>query len=107
MSLEQRLVAFAETLGTEVRSILSIISQNLNNVALPSLSGNTSVATNGNLVLTISNYDSFTNYTVAVSRGAVSRTGNQITITAPSTTGTTELTVGIGSRSRTVSINVI
>lgn len=45
------------------------------------------------LTFTINNYDSFTNYTVSVSRGTVSRIDDVITVTLPDTSGPLILSV--------------
>lgn len=48
---------------------------------------------NQSVTLTITNFNIFSTYSVAVSAGSVSRSGDSITVTAPSTSGTITLTV--------------
>jgi hypothetical protein len=48
---------------------------------------------NQSVALTITNFNVFSTYSVAVSAGSVSRSGDSITVTAPATSGTLTLTV--------------
>lgn len=57
------------------------------------LSGNISLYINQSTTLTITNYNVFSTYSVAVSAGSVSRTGDSISFTAPASAQTVTLTV--------------
>ena len=56
--------------------------------------------------LTITNYDSATNYSVSAVSGTASITGDTITYTAGNTAGTDTLTITAGASSRDISITV-
>ena len=57
------------------------------------LSGNITLSINQSTTLTITNFNVFSTYSVAVSAGSVSRSGDSISLTAPSSAQTVTLTV--------------
>lgn len=67
------------------------------------ITGPSSVVVGETVTYTITNYDSFLNYNVTVSGGSASVSGNLISFTAPTTTGTVTLTLN----GKTSSIPVI
>lgn len=71
----------------------------------PTVQGNLSPYTGQTVVLTITNYDSATTYTVSATGGTVSRTGDQITYIAGSTTG--EFAITINGRALPVTVQVV
>lgn len=70
------------------------------------VSGNLSLYVTQTTTLTITNYDSATIYTVSVTGGAVSQTGDQITYTAGSTAGSFALSITAGGATRSIPITV-
>lgn len=70
------------------------------------VSGNLSLYVTQTTTLTITNYDSATTYTVSVTGGAVSQTGDQITYTAGSTAGSFALSITAGGATRSIPITV-
>ena len=70
------------------------------------LDGPTDIYTNASETYTITNYNSFATYSVSVSAGSVSRSGDTITLTAPSSPQTVALTVTVDGRVETFNIPV-
>lgn len=68
------------------------------------LSGDTSIYVNQAKTYTITNYSAFSTYTVTVTAGSVSRSGDQITFTAPSSAQTVTLTVSMDGNATTFSL---
>lgn len=65
----------------------------ISSVAIVSLSGTTTIYVTQEIAFTITNYSSFSTYSVAATAGSVSRVGDTITYTAPGTAGADTLTV--------------
>lgn len=71
------------------------------------LSGSSSLYVTKSATYVITNYSSFSAYSVAASAGTVSITGDTITYDAPSTDGTTTLTVTVDGTDYTFSVTVL
>lgn len=70
------------------------------------VSGTLTLYATQSTTLTITNYDSATTYSVSVSAGTASITGDTITYTAGSIAGTPTLTITAGASTRDITINV-
>ena len=70
------------------------------------VSGTLTIYVTQQTTLTITNYDSATNYSVSAVSGTASITGDTITYTAGNTAGTDTLTITAGASSRDISITV-
>lgn len=71
-----------------------------------SIDGPTTIYTDASETYTITNYNSFATYSVSVSAGSVSRSGDTITLTAPNSPQTITLTVTVDGKAETFSIPV-
>lgn len=74
--------------------------------AAVTLSGDTSTYVSQDTMYTITNFNAFATYSVSVSAGSVSRSGDAITFTPPATPQTVTLTVTVDSTPTTFSIIV-
>ena len=95
-----------------LQNILSIDSTTktaLQNAGLsggPAIIGNTNPLVNSTTEYTITNYNSFTTYSVSATPGSASILGDKITFNAPSSSGISVLTVTMGGVDYTFSIAV-
>ena len=72
-----------------------------------SLSGNTTIYVGQAIAYTITDFDSFSSYGVAVSAGSVTRTLDAISFTAPAVAGNVTLTVTTNGVARAITLTVL
>ena len=76
-------------------------------IASTSLSGNTTIYVGQVIAYTITDFDSFSSYAVAVSAGSVTRTLDAISFTAPAVAGNVTLTVTTNGVARAITLTVL
>lgn len=76
-------------------------------LASTSLTGNTTIYVGQTIAYTITDFDSFSTYAVAVSSGSVMRTLDAISFTAPAVSGSVTLTVTTNGVARAIALTVL
>lgn len=72
-----------------------------------SLSGNTTIYPNQEIAYTITDFDSFSSYSVSASAGNASISGSTVTFTTPATSGSVTLTVTTNGVARDITLTVL
>lgn len=90
MTLESRLVAAFEAVGADVKAL-----QEVQGGGGPTLQGDPAPYVTQTKTYQITNYNSFSTYTVSASAGTASLSGDTITFTAPASVGNVSLTLTV------------
>ena len=101
MTLESRLVAAFEAVGADVKAL-----QGAQGGGGPTLQGDPASYATQTKTYQITNYNSFSNYTVSASAGTASIAGDTITFTAPASAGNVSLTLSVDGQPTVFAINV-
>ena len=90
MTLESRLIAAFQAVGADVKAL-----QGAQGGGGPTLQGDTTPFITQTKTYQITNYNSFSSYTVSASAGTASLSGDTITFTAPASPGNVSLTLTV------------
>lgn len=101
MTLESRLIAAFEAVGADVKAL-----QGAQGGGGPTLQGDTATYTTQTKTYQITNYNSFSAYSVAASAGTASITGDTITFTAPTSAGNVSLTLTVDGQPAVFAVTV-
>lgn len=97
MTLETRITALAQAIGADVKALWAAQGGGGGGGGGgPTLQGSKSISITQVETYQITNYNSFSTYSVAASAGTASLSGDTITFTAPATAGSVSLTVTMG-----------
>lgn len=110
MSLQTRITALAEAVGADIKAQAAALAglESATGAAPVSIYGPDTLYVQGSIELLITDYDSFTAYSVSATAGTASISGQTVSYTAPASGGgTVTLTVVAGGYSRDVSLTVL
>lgn len=79
----------------------------LSDLASSTITGETTIYVSQSKTYIISNYDSFSTYSVAVDAGSVTRTGDSISFTAPSSAQTITMTLTTNGTDREIAMTIL
>ena len=102
MTLESRLVAAFEAVAADVKALQDAQGRG----SVVTLQGDPAPYVTQTKTYTITNYNSFSGYSVASSAGTASLSGDTITFTAPATAGSVDLTLTVDGQPTVFAINV-
>ena len=102
MTLESRLVAAFEAVAADVKALQDAQGRG----SVVTLQGDTAPYVTQTKTYQITNFSSFSSYSVAASAGTASITGDTITFTTPATAGSVDLTLTVDGQPTVFAINV-